>query len=365
MSSVYDSLKVKLQRNKNDPGLAGVKHTKSSDLDEKVEELVQWTSGLKAAIKHREDEIKKETQQVIQVLSENVAMLEAKLKETEESAGRKEAVSQKMEEQLTSQIRSLQNELNAEKQTLHSRDQEITDLKSNAEVLVKQVTEFELAIKHATADGATEAKRNEQLTETFNTKIAALDAQITDTMGIVRDKEATITTLEQKLAAEIQDVENQLKNKDNLLAGRDAEIHYLRSKLHVLTDKLQSFLKEAEALATVESQNIAPSEAVSELEKKPAASPFNVKVPAVTSNEQTTVAQQTVWPDFFELVKQELAKIIGPQAEMIVRDRVAALGESMDSFPKSRLPDLLESLSKEIKSEPLRIGFRKWFVRHR
>src|SRR5918995_6082848 len=117
MGSVYDSLKVKLQRNKNDPGLASVKHTKSLSLDETVDELVQWTSGLKAAIKHREEEIKKETQQVIQVLSENVAMLEAKLKETEESARRKEAVSQKMEGQLTSQIHSLQNELNAEKET--------------------------------------------------------------------------------------------------------------------------------------------------------------------------------------------------------------------------------------------------------
>jgi hypothetical protein len=70
-----------------------------------------------------------------------------------------------------------------------------------------------------------------------------------------------------------------------------------------------------------------------------------------------------VWPELFDLVSQELAKIVGPQAEMILRDRVAALGQTMESFPKSRLHELLESLSKEIKSEPLRIGFRKWFVK--
>jgi hypothetical protein len=86
MVKVYESLKVKLQRSKNDPvALAGVRHTHALTLDEKVDELVERTSGLKAALKHREEEIKKETQQLVQFLNENVAMLEAKLKDTEES----------------------------------------------------------------------------------------------------------------------------------------------------------------------------------------------------------------------------------------------------------------------------------------
>src|SRR5918995_849306 len=222
MGKMYESLKTKLQRSKNDPvGLAEVEHTHATTLDETIDdlvhELIQRTSGLKVAVKHREEEIKKETQQFTQFLSENVSMLEAKLKETEETVCLKESLSQKMEEGLTTEIHALQNELNAEKEALQSRDEEITHLKSNAEVLVQRVTEFEIAIKQAKADAATEAKRNEQLTDTLNTKIAALEAQIRDTMEIVRGKEATITALEQKLAAEIQDVESQLKTKDNLL----------------------------------------------------------------------------------------------------------------------------------------------------
>jgi chromosome segregation ATPase len=360
MGKVYESLKVRLQRSKNDPVvLAGIKHTDSSGLDEKIGELVQRTSGLKAAIRQREEEIKKETQQSIQFLSENVAMLEAKLKDSEESARRKESVSQNMEKQLTSQIHALQSELNAEKETLQSRDQEIADLKSNAEVLEKQVTEFEIAIKQAKAEAATDADRAEQLMESFNTKIAALEAQITDSMEIVRGKEATIAALEQKLAAETQDFENELKNKESLLVGRDAEINYLRSNVQMLTGKIQklsSVLRQAEALATIEISTFAASEALRELEKKPA------KVPSAASNEQT--AHQIVWPELFDLMGQELAKTIGPQAETILRNSVAAVGESMDSFPKSRLYDLLETVSKEIKNESLRIGFRKWFVKH-
>ena len=92
---------VKLQRGKNDPvALAGIKPTHASRLDEKINEVEQKISGLKVAVKHREEEIKKETQQVIQTLSEDFAMLETKLRDAEETA-RKESVSQKMEERLT------------------------------------------------------------------------------------------------------------------------------------------------------------------------------------------------------------------------------------------------------------------------
>jgi predicted ribosome quality control (RQC) complex YloA/Tae2 family protein len=274
MGKVYESLKevVKLQRSKNDPiSLAEVKDTHASSLDEEINALAQRISGLKAAVKHREEEIKKEAQQVIQTLSEDFAMLETKLKDAVETVRGKESVSQKMEERLTAEIHALQNELNTKKETLQSRDKEINDLKS---------------------------------------------------------------------------------------------------KLHGLTGKIQemsSFLKQAEALAAFEGQNnstLTATKPLNGVEEKPTDSPFKVKVPAVPSNEQTNVPQQTVAPDFFDIMSQELAVIIGRQASMIVRKHVAALGESMEEFPKSRLDDLLEILSKEIVNEPLRIGFRVWFVKH-
>ena len=373
MGKVYESLKevVKLQRSKDEPvALAGVKPTPASSLDEKINEVEQKISGLKVAAKQREEEIKKETQQIIQTLSEDFAILETKLKDAEETGRRKESVSQKMEERLTGEIHTLQNELNTAKQTLQSRDNEINDLKSNVDVLVKQVTELEIAIKRAKAEAATEANRTEQLVETSNTKIAALEAQISDVKEIVRGKESTINGLEQNLTAKTLDFETQLRNRENLLAGRDTEINDLKSKLQVLTGKLKkmsSFLKQAEALATVEEQNsgtLAVSEPLNGGEEKTVGSAFEVEVPAATSNEQGNVAQQTVSPDFFDLMSQELTALIGRQAPMIVRKHVAALGESMEKFPKSRLAELLEILSKEIVNEPLRIGFRMWFVKH-
>jgi len=372
MGKVYESLKevVKLQRSKNDSvALPGAKPTDASSLDVEIGELVQRITGLRAAVSHREEEIKKETQQVIQTLSEDFAILETKLRDAEETARRKESVSQKMEERLYAEIHTLQNELNREKQTLQSRDNDIKDLKSNMEIFAKQATESERAIKQAKADAMLEASRTEQLTESLNRKIAALDANISDMKEIIRSKEATINALEQELGTAIRDFENQLRNKEELLAGRDAEINDLKSKLQVLTGKIQgmaSFLKQAEALAIVEGQNgsmLATSEPLDGVKKKPPESRFKVKVPAATSNEQTNVAQKTVSPDFFDLMNQELTVIMGHQASVIVRERVAALGESMQEFPKSRLAELLEILSKDVVDEPSRIGFRKWFVK--
>jgi chromosome segregation ATPase len=372
MGKVYESLKeaVKLQRSKNDPvALTGVKHTPTSNLGEEINELVHRINGLKTAVKHREEEIKKETQQVIQTLSEDFAVLETRLKDAEETVRRKESVSQKMEERLTAEIRALQNELNAEKETSQSRDKEINDLKSTMDARVQHVTELERAIEQAKAETTAEADHTAQLTEKFNAKITALEAEIRDTREIVRSKETTITALEQNLAAKIQDFENKLTNKERLLADRDTEINDLKAKLQVLTGKIQemsSFLKQAEALAAIEGQSssaLAAREPSNGANEKSAAASFTLKVAEITSNDQTNVPQQTVAPDFFDLMSQELKMILGPQAPIIVGEHVATLGESTQKFPKARLAELLEILSKEIVNEPLRISFRKWFVK--
>ena len=50
-----------------------------------------------------------------------------------------------------------------------------------------------------------------------------MEAQLRETEEIVRRKESTIKGLEQNLSDKIQDFENQVRNKEELLAGRDAE----------------------------------------------------------------------------------------------------------------------------------------------
>lgn len=64
-------------------------------------------------------------------------------------------------------------------------------------------------------------------------------------------------------------------------------------------------------------------------------------------------------PTIFQRVEKELAKIIGPLAPIVLDDHVANLKESQDAFPKEKLPELIESLSREITDPKKLIEFQK------
>jgi chromosome segregation ATPase len=378
MSKVYESLRdvvhETLQRSKNNPiPFARVKHNDASSLNDEIADLekiiVQKMSGLKTAVKHGEEVVEKETQhaeQVIQTLTENITMLETKLKQTEDTFRRKESASQKMEKSLSAKIHDLQDELKKKNEILNSRDNEINTLKPNVDALVKQVAELELTLNKAKVNAETEAKRTEELTERSNAKIAALELQIRDINELIHAKESTIKAVEQNLIAKSQEFENHLRNKETLLAAREAEINDLKSQLQLLTrgvKEMSSFFKQAESLATVEGRNgskAAVSQRIAGVEEKPAGT--ELKNPSATPN-KTETAQQAVRANFFDRVTHELTQIMGPLAPMIVRDHVAALGESMEKFPQSRVSELLEVLSKEILNENLKTRFRVWSER--
>ncbi|MGH7768804.1 MAG: ExeA family protein [Candidatus Binatia bacterium] len=54
-----------------------------------------------------------------------------------------------------------------------------------------------------------------------------------------------------------------------------------------------------------------------------------------------------------------LTEAMGPMAPFVVRDRVSALGEELENFPKSRLVELVESASGEILEQSLKIRFQQ------
>jgi hypothetical protein len=50
---------------------------------------------------------------------------------------------------------------------------------------------------------------------------------------------------------------------------------------------------------------------------------------------------------------------VGPMAPLIVRDRIALLGESQDAFPRSRIDELVKAIAPEIFHSELRTRFQK------
>jgi chromosome segregation ATPase len=370
MSRVYDSLKVvahTLQRGKaNIVPLVRVKGALSlNDEMEELERILADRLGrLKAAVKEREAVVADETQhakQLIASLRVNNAALEAKLRETEDTVRREESARQKMEESLTAKIHDLQNDVKKKEEALESRGNEVNDLKSKIDGQMKQVAELELAVQKVKVEAASQAERAELLSESF----AVLEAQLRDTEEIVRKQESTIKGLEKNLTDKVQDFESRVRNKEELLAGRDAEISDLKSQLKLLTkgiEEMSSFFKQAKALATVERQGVSTAvlnEPLNRGKEKPAT--FQSKGPKVTPI-VPDAAREIVSPELFQGINDELTEamdVIRPLASVIVREHLASLGESMKTFPKTRLPELLESLSKEILDEKRKIDFRE------
>jgi general secretion pathway protein A len=63
--------------------------------------------------------------------------------------------------------------------------------------------------------------------------------------------------------------------------------------------------------------------------------------------------------EFFSAMAQSLADAMGPMATMVLKERIAGLGESIEEFPVVRLPELVAAIKHEILSEALRLRFEK------
>ena len=73
---------------------------------------------------------------------------------------------------------------------------------------------------------------------------------------------------------------------------------------------------------------------------------------------QKTVADP-VPQGFFDRMVHGLAEVSGPIASVVVRDQIAALGATEDSFPKSRIPELVESVCQVIPDKRLKARFQQ------
>jgi hypothetical protein len=98
------------------------------------------------------------------------------------------------------------------------------------------------------------------------------------------------------------------------------------------------------------------------VEEKPAAVQSNI---AKVTSTLTDSARETVSPEIFQRIISELAQvtnIISPLASLIVHQQAKALGETVEKFPRTRLPELLEALAREISDENRQVDFRQRFA---
>jgi DNA repair exonuclease SbcCD ATPase subunit len=372
MSRVYNSLKLKMQDTLQwgktiSLPLARVNSSNALSLNHKMERLEGLVADrigeLKAAVKAGEAMVEEaqRAEQLAGNLKADIAAMEAKLKEMEETIRRKDFSDQKME----AEIKNLQNDLKKKEETLATRGDEINDYKSKIDDNVKQIAELELANRKTKEEAASHAKRAEDLAENSKAKITALESEVKETKELTRHKDSTIKELEQKLAAMVQQFESMVKEKQELLTRRDSEMNDLKSQLKRLTKafgEMSSLFMQAEALAGIETQDVstaAQNGPVDDVEEKAAAVQSNIaRVTPIVPD----APGEMVSPEIFQRIINELAEVtnvMAPLASLLVHQQAKALGESVEKFPRTRLPELLEALAKEISDENRQIDFRQ------
>jgi len=308
---MYDSLKEvvqeTLQRNKTNPATPDpIKGNNASMLTDAVEELEKFIASrigrLKVAVRESEALLAGEAQhakQVIDGLKTNIAALEAKLRQTEDSSRSKEVAKQKTEEELTAKIEALGTKLRETEKIVRDKDTMVQGLEQNT-----------------------------------HTRIQGLENQLKTKEKLLVSRSKEVIDLKSEL--------NRLKNG---------------------IKEMSSFFKQSEVLGTVDGQNNSAVSSKGEMKsagEKPAASRVQGQPAAVTPPD---AAEENVSPEFFKQLTIELTQILGPMASMIVRDHVEALGETVEKFPKVRVSELLETISAEISDEKMKNGFRERFAR--
>ena len=63
--------------------------------------------------------------------------------------------------------------------------------------------------------------------------------------------------------------------------------------------------------------------------------------------------------EFFDHMTSKLCEAAGPMASLIIREQIALLGESLESFPKTRLKELFERICVEILDQKLKRDFQQ------
>jgi myosin heavy subunit len=372
--ALYESIKVRLhdslQRTKTP--LTRIKSGSAvgltGELDKFQRIMTETIDRLKAAVNEREAQAVAEAQQTEQLVKDlegSVASLEAKLTEMHESIQRKESSHQQMKEDFAAKIQDLENVSKERYEALVSRDNVISGLKSQLDDRIKQIGELEIAIEKAKEATANHANHAAHLAESAHISKAVLESRLREQEELGRQKEATISDLEQRLNTQFQDFENLVKDKEELLASRNAAINDLKSQLNLMTQGIgqkSSFLRQAEASVSVERRETgmaAPSESVDDKEENTVSAPANsATVPIVVPSAGREIASREV----FQRIAHEFSEasdVMGVIASLIIGQHVAALGESMANFPKRRLPELLERVAKEIANEHRQIDFRR------
>jgi chromosome segregation ATPase len=348
--------------------LKGADALSITDGMERLERIVADSIGkLKQSVHAGEAIVLEEARQAERLVGDlrtEIAELQGKLKEAGDNIEQKDVSYKQLEVTLYDKIKMFETEMKKKDELLATRENDIRRQKSELDAHNKKISELELANSKTKEELASHIKRAEDFVRISQERVSGLEAELDESKRLVGKKSSTIKTLEEQLATKAQQFKQALKETQELLNSRDSEIASLRSQLQALLkgiDEMSSLFRRAQALTEKgqEDSALVQNEMGREAEAKPQPAPAAADPVKPAGSD---ALPEIVAPEIFERVIQELAQasnIMAKLALLIVHDHVKALGETVEQFPRTRLPELIEALAKDIADENVQTGFRQ------
>jgi len=112
--------------------------------------------------------------------------------------------------------------------------------------LLRRIDKMETAIKEAESKAMIEVHQSEEEKFDVEAKAALLETQLEEKAEVLRRKEAALKELEENLNGQIQSLQDEVKQKDGLLAMHDGESNGNTSELEGKASALESQLMDKE-----------------------------------------------------------------------------------------------------------------------
>jgi len=350
MSRMYNALKEAVQETlqRNNSHASNSPQVKGAGLTDEIEELETIVADrigrLKAAVKKEDAEVledeKSHAKEIIAGLSDKITSLETELHKPHETPH-------------WNSFAQAQTDPSGERPVSREENPEsLADQNQNGPDLIRLEAAVTKAVGRATIA--------EQVAESSRAKIILLETQLDESEKIMRAKEASVKQLVARLHEKIQQLEWQASKSEELLADRERQVKDFKFKLRVLKNwigEMSPFFRQAEeALLAVDIEE-RDSGGTGERRTR-----VDQRCTAIANGREifsnlTQTAHEIAPKQFFDRMTIALGHLLGPRAAVIIRGHVAALGESVEQFPKSRAAELVEIVSQEITDENLKMGF--------
>jgi chromosome segregation ATPase len=232
------------------------------DRTAELESAQSETALLRERIEHLEltaaqtEESKNETHRRSEALQNELSDLRRALEQKDASLAQQEAEFRESSDRLNAQLSAFQSQLAEKQQLLDKKDGELGHAGGQIAGLGERIAQMESL--HAAAQSAAasevECVRQESLRE-----VTALEAILREKEQALQQHQTAIVEFEANLNGQIQDLKNQLTQKQELLDRRDQEFQTIGSETAVLRNRvaqLESTASQAEMFATAEIERI-------------------------------------------------------------------------------------------------------------